>query len=59
MNISKRVKRVLVYRILSVASEYLIVYVATGGSIIIPMVTTPICIVVHTGLHYAIERSIK
>jgi hypothetical protein len=59
MKLSKRIKRILVYRIVSVASEYFIVYVATGGSIIIPMFTTPICIVVHTGFHYIIERIIK
>jgi len=56
--ISNKLKRVIIYRILSVFSEYAIVYAATG-SFVIPIFTTPICIIVHTLLHYSLERIIK
>jgi hypothetical protein len=41
-----------------VASEFLIVFAVTG-SVWIPTITTPLCIFVHTGLHYLIERTCK
>jgi hypothetical protein len=46
LHLSKRIKRILVYRIVSVSSEYLIVYALTG-SFLIPAITTPFCIVVQ------------
>ena len=58
LTISKRMKRILLYRVVSVLSEYGIVYIFTG-SLLIPAITTPFCIIVHTLLHYSIERIIK
>ena len=49
-------KRIIAYRITSIASEFLIVFTVTGGNFLIPSITTPICILVHTGLHYLIEK---
>jgi len=48
-------KRILTYRFLAIGTEFLIVFFATG-SIVIPAITTPICIVTHTGIHWLVER---
>ena len=52
-----RLKRVIIYRIASISSEYLIVYLVTG-SLFIPIITTPICVVVHSLLHWLVDRVI-
>ena len=52
-----RLKRVIIYRIASISSEYLIVYLVTG-SLLIPIVTTPICVIVHSILHWCIDKMI-
>ena len=52
-----RLKRVIFYRILSIGSGYLIVYLVTG-SLFIPIITTPICVVVHSILHWLVDRVI-
>ena len=52
-----RLKRVISYRLLSISSEYLIVYLVTG-SLLIPIITTPICVVVHSLLHWIVDRVI-
>jgi hypothetical protein len=51
-------KRILAYRTLSIGTEFLIVFFVTG-SIVIPTITTPTCIVIHTLIHWGIERMIK
>ena len=51
-------KRIIAYRVLSITSEFIVVLLVTG-SLLIPSITTPICIVTHTGIHYFVERSFK
>jgi len=48
-------RRIVTYRILSIVSEFIIVWIVTG-SLLIPSITTPICILVHTGLHWLVEK---
>jgi len=51
-------KRIIAYRFLSIFTEFVIVYLATG-SLLIPTITTPMCIFTHTGIHYLIEKKWK
>lgn len=48
-------KRIIAYRLLAFSSEFLIVFVVTGN-LITPTITTGACIVVHTALHWFVER---
>ena len=50
----KRGKRIVAYRILSIISEFIIIWLFTG-SLIIPSIVAIACVVVHTGLHYLVE----
>ena len=51
-------KRIIAYRIVAFLSEFFIVY-AVSGTLWIPTVTTPVCLLAHTGLHYLVEKRWK
>jgi len=52
---NKALKKTIVYRTLSILSEFVIVYIATG-SLLIPTVVTILCILIHTSLYYLVEK---
>jgi len=51
-------KRIISYRILSIVSEFIVVFILTG-SIAISSVAAPVCLVLHTSIHYFIEKIFK
>lgn len=51
-------KRIICYRALSITSEFIVVYLLTG-SIAISSIAAPVCLVLHTGIHYGIEKIFK
>lgn len=51
----QRLKRILIYRGVSVISEYLIVLVVTGNYVY-GLITTPICVAVHSILHWYVDK---
>lgn len=56
--IKNSTKRIITYRVLSVFTEFMIVFLVTG-SLVVPTITTPMCIGFHTFIHYLIERKWK
>ena len=51
----KTLKKTIVYRVLSIVSEFIMVALVTGN-LIAPTLITGGCLVVHTSLYYLVER---
>jgi len=56
--IKNSTKRIITYRVLAFLSEYVIIYVVSGN-VWVPTIITPVCLLVHTGLHYLVEKKWK
>ncbi len=54
---NKTLKKTIIYRMLSILSEYLIVYAATGNFMVSGAVSLA-CLMVHTFLYYLVEKKI-
>jgi uncharacterized membrane protein len=55
---SRRLYRVVTYRIASIVSEFIIVYLITG-SIEFSIAIAPICMIVHSALHWLVDKLIR
>ena len=51
-------KRIISYRFLSIVSEFTVIFILTG-SVTISSIAVPICLILHTGLHYGVEKIFK
>ena len=56
--IKNSTKRILTYRAIAFISEFFIVF-AVSGTLWVPTITTPVCLLAHTGLHYLVEKKYK